>query len=91
MIAKSPIRFSPDRDGSITKHALAGAAAEKLAGLTPRQQMVASKLLAGLPRKAIARQLGIKLDTVGDHLKAIYKHFGVSSSTELAALFLHTG
>lgn len=57
-------------------------------GLTPRKRIVLLLLLDGATRKAIARQLGITEDTVGDHIKSIYGHFKVGSSTELAALFL---
>ena len=73
-----------------SQSSLSAQRAQQLSRLTPRQQMVARKLLAGLPRKAIARELGIKLDTVGDHLKAIYTRHGVDSATELAALFLRS-
>jgi DNA-binding CsgD family transcriptional regulator len=45
-------------------------------------------LLDGLARKTIAVRLSITEDTVGDHLKSIYAHFGVGSASQLAALFL---
>jgi DNA-binding CsgD family transcriptional regulator len=61
---------------------------ESFAGLTPRQRTVMLMLLDGLPRKTIARRLDIGKDTVGDHIKSIYAHFGVGSVGELAALFL---
>lgn len=61
---------------------------ETFLGLTQRQRTVMFMLLNGMSRKTIARLLGIKEDTVGDHLKSIYTHFGVASSIELAALFL---
>jgi DNA-binding CsgD family transcriptional regulator len=61
---------------------------ETFVGLTPRQRTVMLMLLDGLARKTIATRLGITEDTVGDHLKSIYAHFGVGSSGELAALFL---
>lgn len=57
-------------------------------GLSPRQRMVMQALLEGQPRKAIARRLQITEDTVGDHVKAVYAHFDVSSAAELASLFL---
>ena len=44
--------------------------------------------LDGLSRKQIAANLAITEQTVGDHLKALYKHFGVHSAGELAAHFL---
>lgn len=61
---------------------------EVLKGLTPRQKLVMLMLLDGLARKAIAQRLKITEDTVGDHIKVIYAHFGVASVGELAALFL---
>ena len=61
---------------------------ETVQGLTQRQRTVMLMLLDGSPRKVIAQQLGISEDTVGEHLKSIYTHFQVTSSIELAALFL---
>lgn len=61
---------------------------EAFEGLTARQRTVMLLLLDGLARKAIARQLNIGEETVGDHIKSIYAHFGVGSAGELAALFL---
>ena len=61
---------------------------ETLRGLTQRQRTVMLMLLDGMSRKSIAHHLGITEDTVGDHIKAIFRHFEVSSATALAALFL---
>ncbi len=63
---------------------------ETFVGLTARQRTVMLMILDGLPRKQVAHRLNIAEDTVGDHLKAIYAHFGVSSASELAALFLRS-
>jgi DNA-binding CsgD family transcriptional regulator len=57
-------------------------------GLTARRRAVMLMLLDGMSRKEIATSLRITEDTVGDHIKAIYAHFGVSGATQLAALFL---
>ncbi len=57
-------------------------------GLTARQRTVLLMLLDGQARKQIARQLGITEETVGDHIKQIYKHFEVNSAGELSARFL---
>lgn len=60
------------------------------AGLTERQRVVMLLLLDGFSRKMIAAQLGLAEDTVGDHIKSIYRHFQVNSATELAAIFLRS-
>jgi DNA-binding CsgD family transcriptional regulator len=62
--------------------------AEAFVGLTPRQRTVMLHLLDGMSRKEIATRLAISADTVGDHLKALYHHFGVTSAGELSARFL---
>jgi DNA-binding CsgD family transcriptional regulator len=61
-----------------------------LAGLTPRQRTVMFMLLEGHTRKAIASRLEIAEETVGDHLKSVYRHFKVKSAQELAAVFLRS-
>ncbi|TWT42974.1 helix-turn-helix transcriptional regulator [Botrimarina hoheduenensis] len=61
---------------------------ETFTGLTPRRRTVMAMLLDGLSRKEIAGQLAISEETVGDHLTAIYEHFGVRTAGELAARFL---
>lgn len=64
--------------------------AELMRGITPRQSEVMLMLLDGYPRKVIAARLKVGQETVGVHIKAIYEHFDVSSSSELAALFLRS-
>jgi DNA-binding CsgD family transcriptional regulator len=59
-----------------------------LVDLTDRQRLVTLLLLDGHSRKLIAANLGITEDTVGDHIKSIFKRFKVNSTTELAAIFL---
>lgn len=56
--------------------------------LSPRQRAVTYLLLEGLGRKKIAARLGIGEETVNHHIKVVFRHFGVRSATELAALFL---
>ena len=56
--------------------------------LTARQRVVLAMQLDGLSRKQIASRLEITVDTVGDHIKKLYQHFGVCSHGELAAMFL---
>lgn len=51
-------------------------------GLTPRQTDVLALLLQGLPNKLIARELGVSVDTVKDHVAAVLKALGVNSRTQ---------
>ena len=54
--------------------------------LTPRQRQVRDGLLRGLSRKQLARELGISVDTVSAHIKALYRAYGVSGQLELLLL-----
>jgi DNA-binding CsgD family transcriptional regulator len=54
-------------------------------GLTARETTVVQRLLAGLARKEISRELGISLHTVNDHVKVIFGKTGVSSVGQLRA------
>jgi DNA-binding NarL/FixJ family response regulator len=51
-------------------------------GLTTRQAEVLHLLLKGQPNKLIARELGLAVDTVKDHVAAVLKSLGVSSRTQ---------
>jgi DNA-binding CsgD family transcriptional regulator len=48
-------------------------------------------MLKGDSRKQIAAALGLSEHTVGDYLKQLYRHFGVSSRGELQAHFIAGG
>lgn len=50
--------------------------------LTERQKDVLQCMVDGMSRKMIADKLEIGLDTVGDHLKEIYRKFHVNSAPE---------
>ncbi len=50
--------------------------------LTPRQTEVLSLLLQGKPNKIIARDLGVSVETIKDHVAAVLKALGVSSRTQ---------
>jgi DNA-binding NarL/FixJ family response regulator len=52
--------------------------------ITPRQRMVLRLLVEGLTNKAIARELALSVDTVKDHIAAVYKVLGVNSRTQAA-------
>ena len=65
--------------------------ADRVLGLTPRQREVLLMLLGGDSRKQIAAKLGLSTDTVGDHMKALHRHFEVGSRGALMALFVGGG
>jgi DNA-binding NarL/FixJ family response regulator len=51
-------------------------------GLTPRQTDVLALLLQGNPNKLIARELGLSVETVKDHVAAVLRALNVSSRTQ---------
>lgn len=51
-------------------------------GLTPRQTDVLALLLKGQPNKLIARELGLSVETVKDHVAAVLRALNVSSRTQ---------
>lgn len=55
--------------------------------LSPRLRAVLVLMLEGHDRKRIASLLGISPHTAADHMKAIYRHFGVSSQLALIRRF----
>lgn len=50
--------------------------------LTDRQKDVLQAMVEGLSRKMIAEKLDIHIDTVGDHIKEIYRKLHVNSAPE---------
>ncbi len=50
--------------------------------LTPRQTDVLALLLQGKPNKVIARELGVSVETIKDHVAAVLKALGVNSRTQ---------
>lgn len=50
--------------------------------LTPRQGDVLRLLLRGLPNKMIARELGLSVETVKDHVASLLRSLGVNSRTQ---------
>ena len=53
--------------------------------LTPREQEVLQSLVRGLSYKQVSDQLGISLDTVRTHIRAVYKKLQVHSVAEAVA------
>ena len=56
------------------------------ASLTEREQQVASCLGKGSTNTEIARELGIKKDTVKKHLRSLFGKLGVNRRTQIAVL-----
>ena len=54
-------------------------------GLSPRQRETLRHLLTGDGEKQVAAKLGVSKHTVHIYVKALHKHFGVSSRSELLA------
>ena len=53
--------------------------------VSPRQRQVLECLLVGHSEKQIAEKLSLSPNTVHHHIKALHRHFGVSSRSELLA------
>lgn len=50
--------------------------------ITPRQSDVLALLLQGKPNKLIAREMGLSVETVKDHVAAVLRALGVTSRTQ---------
>lgn len=59
-----------------------------LAGLTPREQEVCRRILAGFSSEAISQALGISLHSTLTYRKRAYERLGISSQNELFAIVL---
>lgn len=58
--------------------------------LPPRCRLILNHLVTGLPRREVARHLGLSINTVSGYMKMIFKHFQVHSRAELISRF-HRG
>jgi DNA-binding CsgD family transcriptional regulator len=56
--------------------------------LSPREKQTLWKLLAGRGEKEIAAEMRLSINTVHHYVKALYKHFHVSSRAELLAKWM---
>jgi DNA-binding CsgD family transcriptional regulator len=65
-------------------------AVPSLAKLPPRLRQVLDGLLGGQPPKRIARDLGLSVLTVRDHIKRLYAIAGVSGRDELMSQYIRT-
>jgi DNA-binding CsgD family transcriptional regulator len=59
-----------------------------LAALTPREQEVCRRILAGFSSEAISKGLGISLHSTLTYRKRAYQRLGISSQNELFAIVL---
>ena len=77
------------RESSPNRSPSAQAAAERLAGLTVRQQQVMDQVIAGHANKEIAARLGISQRTVENHRAAVMTRTKASSLPDLIRLVMH--
>ena len=56
----------------------------RLTSLTERERDVMQRVVAGLPNKLVADQLGISVRTVEVHRSRVFDKMGVKSAVELA-------
>ena len=59
--------------------------------LSPRQRQTLQYLLAGHSEKEIAEVMLLSRNTVHHHVKALHRHFGVSTRSELLAKWVRSG
>jgi two-component system, LuxR family, response regulator FixJ len=79
----------PDR--TTENDPVAAAAAGRVADLSPRERQVLQGLLAGLPNKSIAYDLGISPRTVEIHRARVMDKMGARSLSELVRMSLAAG
>jgi DNA-binding CsgD family transcriptional regulator len=56
--------------------------------LPPRLRQILDRLLSGQTPKQIARELGLSVWTVREHIQRVYQHYNVSGREELTARFV---
>jgi DNA-binding NarL/FixJ family response regulator len=59
--------------------------------LTPREEQVVALVADGLSNRGVARELGLREDTVKTYLFRIFEKLGISSRVELALYAVHHG
>ena len=57
--------------------------------LTPRQREILASMVRGFSDRDISRQLGIRLDGVNDHVRAILAKIGAANRTEAVGIAMH--
>src|SRR5206468_3509795 len=64
-------------------------AAARSSRLSPRERQIVTLLSDGCPNQQIADRLGLRLQTVKNHLSRIYRKLGVPNRVQLAVLVVH--
>jgi pSer/pThr/pTyr-binding forkhead associated (FHA) protein len=82
---------SMDDTASADSEEMRVASDPRLRDLTPAQRRVFYHLVNGLAEKRIATKVELSQHTVHNHIRAIYKVFGVHSRAELLASLLPAG
>lgn len=65
-------------------------ASPEILPLSPRTKEILQLLLAGNSEKQVAHHLGLSLNTVHHYVKQLYRHFGVSTRSELLARWVRS-
>ncbi|MDH5490400.1 MAG: LuxR C-terminal-related transcriptional regulator [Myxococcales bacterium] len=86
------VRLAPVRGGETSRYvamfeSLPGVRIGRLSGLSPRLLQTGARIARGEDIATVARELGLREDTVRGYLKMIYRRLGVRSRLELAMLF----
>lgn len=58
---------------------------------SPRERQIVAFLANGCSNQEIADRLGLRLQTVKNHLSRIYRKLGVPNRVQLAVLVVHEG
>ena len=58
---------------------------------SPRERQIVTFLASGCSNQEIANRLGLRLQTVKNHLSRIYRKLGVPNRVQLAVLVLNEG
>lgn len=58
---------------------------------SPRERQIVTFLASGCSNQEIADRLGLRLQTVKNHLSRIYRKLGVPNRVQLAVMFVHEG
>ena len=63
-----------------------GRCLELIAALSPRQTEILQSIVRGLSNPDIAKQLGISVDMVKEHVESLFQKIGAANRTEAVAI-----